>query len=283
MELKNPGAELFIPDEVPEDEAFERTICLGIAAHQDDQEIMSYHGIIECFQRDDKWFSGVIVTDGAGAPRADIYARYSDRMMVNVRHKEQKKAAYLGEYAFQALLRYPSSSVKDPEDEAVTEELWTLINRAHPRRIYTHCLTDKHDTHVAVAVRVIQACRQLPEEAKPKEVWGCEVWRDLDWMPDAEKVILDCSSHENLQAALLSLFDSQVCGGKRYDLATMGRRRAHATYHESHGVDVGELLNFAMDLTPLIYDPSLDIKEFVDGQISRFREDVMTRLSKAAK
>ena len=71
-------------------------------------------------------------------------------------------------------------------------------------------------------------------------------------MLDDDKVAFDVTAHENLQAALLGVFDSQICGGKRYDLATMGRRRAHATYYASHGTDVAEGLTFAMDLTPLV-------------------------------
>ena len=55
----------------------------------------------------------------------------------------------------------------------------------------------------------------------------------------------------------MGVFDSQVTGGKRYDLATAGRRLAHATYYASHGTDEESALNFAMDLTPLVEDPSL--------------------------
>ena len=76
-----------------------------------------------------------------------------------------------------------------------------------------------------------------PPRARPAQLYGCEVWRDLDWMLDEEKVVFDLSAHESLQAALLGVFDSQICGGKRYDLATQGRRRAHATYAASHGTD----------------------------------------------
>lgn len=281
MTFKTPGSQLFIPDGTPEEEAIRRTTYMGISAHQDDLEIMAYHGIIACYQNPDRWFGGVVVTNGGGAPRADIYGDYTDEMMMAVRAVEQKKAAYLGEYGFQALLHYPSSAVKDPANSDVVGELKTLIDLARPERIYTHNLADKHDTHVAVTVRVIQACRALPPEARPREIWGCEVWRDLDWMTDSDKVVLDCTGHENLQAALLGVFDSQVCGGKRYDLATMGRRRAHATYHESHGVDVAELLNFAMDLTPLINDPSLCLKEYVKGYLDRFLAEVETRIGKA--
>ena len=106
------------------------------------------------------------------------------------------------------------------------------------------------------------------------------MWRDLDWLPDADKVAFDLSAHENLQAALLGVFDSQICGGKRYDLATQGRRRAHATYASSHATDAAALLNYAMDLTPLVVDPSIDPATFVAGFIDRFRSDVLDRLGR---
>ena len=107
---------------------------------------------------------------------------------------------------------------------------------------------------------------------------GCEVWRDLDWLCDEDKVPGDVSAHENLQAALLGIFDSQVTGGKRYDLAAMGRRRANATFHESHQVDETHGLSFSMDLTPLITDPTMDIVGFVRGAIDRFAQEVTGRI-----
>ncbi len=144
--------------------------------------------------------------------------------------------------------------------------------------VYTHNLADKHDTHVGVALKVISAIRGLPEAARPEKLYGCEVWRDLDWMVDADKVPLYLSAHENLQAALLGVFDSQISGGKRYDLATLGRRRANATYFESHGVDTSLGLAYAMDLTPLIHQPQLDIAGHVQAHIARFSQDVADRL-----
>ena len=282
MELTTPGAEMFIPDGTPEEHAIGRTTVMGVGAHQDDLEIMAYGGIIDCFQNDDKWFGGVIVTNGGGAPRSDLYGDYTDEMMMDVRAKEQKKAACVGEYGFQAQLHYTSSAVKDAANTDPTDELKRLIDLARPERIYTHNLADKHDTHVGVTVCVIEACRQLPPEARPSQVLGCEVWRDLDWMVDDDKMVLDCTGHDNLQAALLGVFDSQVCGGKRYDLATSGRRRAHATYHETHGVDVAELITFAMDLTPLINDCSLDLRDYVKGYLDRFYNEVAKRIAKVS-
>jgi hypothetical protein len=78
--------------------------------------------------------------------------------------------------------------------------------------------------------------------------------------------------------ALVGVFDSQVSGGKRYDLATMGRRRAHATYHAPHDTDITTGTVFAMDLTPLINDPNQDVTSFVQEFISRFALDVEERL-----
>jgi hypothetical protein len=106
------------------------------------------------------------------------------------------------------------------------------------------------------------------------------VWRNLDWLPDEEKVVHDVCGHENLAAALNGLFDSQIAGGKRYDLAVMGRRRANATFFESHGVDQSDALAFAMDLTPLVLDDTLDVVAYVTSFIDRFKADVTNKLRK---
>ncbi|HHY22817.1 MAG TPA: PIG-L family deacetylase [Clostridiaceae bacterium] len=278
--MKNLGAEFFIPDNLPIEEAIARTTHMGISAHQDDLEIMAYHGVMECFGRKDKWFFAAVVTDGAGSPRAGLYESYTDEEMKAVRKREQKKAAYVGEYGGLALMNYPSKAVKNPDDKDVIAELAELIGKAKPKVIYTHNLADKHDTHVGVAVKVIKAIRTLPEENRPEKVYACEVWRGLDWINDNEKVLFDVTGHPNISAAILEVHDSQICGGKRYDLATAGRRLANATYAESHGTDETSALTYAMDLTPLIKNDSLDIKEYVLGYIDRFKEDVSKKINK---
>lgn len=280
MKLNMPTSEIYIPDGSPADKAIARTTHMGIAAHQDDTEIMAYHGILECFQRKDRGFMGVVVTNGAGSPRDDLYAHYTDEEMQAVRRIEQRKAAYVGEYCAQAFLDYTSAQVKDPANVDVIEDLKNVIQAAQPEVIYTHNPADKHDTHVAVVLRVIRALRELPESSRPAKLLGCEVWRDLDWLNDEDKVVLNVEAHENLAAALLGVFDSQICGGKRYDLATMGRRRAHATYHASHGTDVSTALTFAIDLTPLISDESISVAEYVKGFIDRFAQEVLGRIQK---
>jgi LmbE family N-acetylglucosaminyl deacetylase len=280
MEFSQKSAELFVPDGSAADKAIARTTHMGIGAHQDDLEIMAYHGILECFGSSENWFLGTVVTDGSGSPRDDLYADYTDDQMKHIRRSEQKKAAVIGEYGAQVLLDFSSSAVKDPENKAVVADIKQLIEAARPKVVYTHNLADKHDTHVAVSLRVIQALREVPAAIRPQEVYGCETWRDLDWILDSDKVVLDVAAHENLAAALLGVFDSQICGGKRYDLATMGRRRANATYFASHGTDVTTAAIYAMNLTPLVMDPTCDIADFVNRHIRRFAEDVSSRLSR---
>ncbi len=274
MKLQLETAEIYVPDGRPTQEALARTTHLAVSAHQDDIEIMATDGVLRCFRQDDRWFTGVVVTNGAGSPRDDLYRDYTDEAMRKVRAQEQKKAAFVGEYAAQLLLDYPSSAVKSAADARPATDLAAILEATRPEVVYTHNLADKHPTHVAVALRVIEAARRVSLEARPTRVYGCEVWRNLDWMRDADKVVFDCSAHESLQTALLGVFDSQICGGKRYDLATVGRRKANATYFESHGVDEAQQLAFAMDLTPLVADPKRDVVGFVLEQIDRFTEDV---------
>ena len=280
MKFKLDSAEIFVPDGLPPEEALTRTTHLGIGAHQDDLEIMALSGILDCFQQEDKWFCGIVVTNGSGSPREDLYKDYTDDEMRLVRRKEQKKAAVVGEYSAQVLLDYPSSAVKGADKNVVIGDLVQVLQAAKPEVVYTHNLADKHDTHVGVTLRVIEAIRNLDGEDRPKKVYGCEVWRDLDWIVDQDKVTFDVSAHENLQAALLGVFDSQISGGKRYDLATMGRRSANATYFESHGTDIVTGMIYAMDLTPLFEDPFLNIQEFLEGFIERTSKDIHDRLTR---
>ncbi|MEK7765186.1 MAG: PIG-L family deacetylase, partial [bacterium] len=95
-----------------------------------------------------------------------------------------------------------------------------------------------------------------------------------------DKVVFDVSAHENLGAALVGIFDSQVAGGKRYDLATLGRWRANATYFASHATDKATALIYAMDLTPLVKDERLDPAALVQGHLDRLAADVAGRLKK---
>src|SRR5688572_2728529 len=162
MHFSRPNAELWIPDDTPEEVALARTTHMAIGAHQDDLEIMAFEGILACYGLKDKWFLGVVMTDGAssaraGLPGSNLYAGYSDEEMKAVRSTEQKKAAVIGEYTAQALLGHPSAHVKDPTNRGPIEDIIKLVDAARPEVVYLHNLADKHATHIAVCLRCITA------------------------------------------------------------------------------------------------------------------------------
>jgi LmbE family N-acetylglucosaminyl deacetylase len=199
-----------------------------------------------------------------------------------VRFQEQRKAALVGEYSIQLQLAHPSSAVKDRGNAAVQSDLLAIFTAANAEVVYLHQPADKHDTHIGVLAHSLAALRQLPAESRPKRVLGCEVWRDLDWMIDSDKQVLDAGRFPNLAMALVGVFDSQITGGKRYDLATAGRRVAHATYHTSHATDQYQGISWAMDLTPLVSNPELSLAEYTLGYVDRLKQDIAARLAKFA-
>ena len=280
MKLHQPGAQIFVPDGKPVADAFRRITHLGIGAHQDDLEFMAFHGILECFADEGKWFGGVTCTNGAGSSRTGAYAEFTDAQMMAVRRTEQDHAATLGRYGVMIQLDHPSRAAKNAADPALKNDLREILVATRPAVVYTHNPADKHDTHIGVSLAALSAMRELPRDQRPKRVIGCEVWRDLDWLPDAEKVAMDVSGHDSLAAALNGAFASQIAGGKRYDLATIGRRTSNATFFESHAADRCRQLVFGMDLTPVVMDESRDIAEFVCGYIDRFKADVKAKLGK---
>lgn len=270
-------ADICCPGGADPSAALARTTHLCVAAHQDDIEIMAHEGIAACYGAADRFFTGVVVTDGGGSPRTGKYADYSDERMKAVRRAEQRRAAEIGRYNLQLQLAHPSAEVKSPHSPAVVADLGLVFGAVRPRVIYLHNPADKHDTHVAVLLRCVEAIRALPADRMPERVLGVEVWRDLDWLVDSDKVALDAGQHAELAAPLLSAFDSQITG-KRYDLAALGRRAANATFHTSHATDRLSAITWAMDLTPLFRAPYVDVREFTNGFIDRLRTDVENRL-----
>jgi LmbE family N-acetylglucosaminyl deacetylase len=281
MKLHHRTAEIFVPAGQPVAAALKRVTHLGIGAHQDDLEFMAFHGIVECFASDKKWFGGVTCTNGSGSSRTGAYEKFSDAQMMAVRRGEQNAAAVVGKYGAMLQLDYPSAAVKNSADPALKNDLKKILAATRPQVVYTHNLADKHVTHIGVAIAAIQAMRELPRAQRPKKVIGCEVWRDLDWLPDADKVVMDVSCYDHLAAALNGIFDSQIAGGKRYDLATTGRRAANATFAESHATDKANQVILGMDLTPLVADETLDIVAFANRFLERFADDVKTKLRRS--
>jgi hypothetical protein len=200
--------------------------------------------------------------------------------MQQVRLIEQRKAAYVGEYSVMIQLGYPSDDVKQKPDGPVVEDLRVILEQCQPQVLYLHNPCDRHDTHVATFLRCLEALRSLPVEKRPAKVYGCEVWRKLDWLLSEDKEMLWVDKHPHLLRPLLGVFDSQISGGKRYDLAEEGLRHANATYFDSHTTDKTSLLTFAMDLTPLVKDDTISVEDYTLGYVRRLEADVAARLRK---
>ena len=277
----NPLARLVTPDGKTGPDAISRTTHLGIGAHQDDLEFMAFHGILACYDRTDRWFGGVTITDGRGSSRAGQFKDWTDDQIAAERIREQEAAAVIGQYSFIAQLGLGSSAVRDAQQSAVRDDLRRILEASRPEVVYLHNLADKHDTHVGCALRCIEALRQLPKAKRPKMVYGCEVWRDLDWLVDSEKTAMPISDRPELARTLNEVFATQIAGGKRYDLAVLGRRTANATFSNAHSTDQESAMQWAMDLTPLIQNDSLDPVAYTVGFIDRLKADVTARLRKS--
>jgi LmbE family N-acetylglucosaminyl deacetylase len=277
----NPRARLMIPDGMAAPDALRRTTHLGIGAHQDDLEFMAFHGILACYDRADRWFGGVTITDGRGSSRAGKFKDWTDDQIAAERIREQDAAAVIGQYSFMAQLGYPSASVRDARESSVRDDLLRILEAARPEVVYLHNLADKHDTHVGCALRCIEAIRLLPKSDRPKKIYGCEVWRDLDWLVDTEKTPMPVSERPELARALNEVFATQIAGGKRYDLAVIGRRTANATFSQAHSTDQETAMQWAMDLTPLAQDDSIDPLAYTLGFIDRLKADVTARIRKS--
>ena len=274
-------AATFVPDGEALAPALAHTTHLGVGAHADDLEIMAIHGILACYARTDRFFCGAIVTDGAGSPRGSAVldrATPERATLRETRRREQERAATLGQYGAQVFLDHTSERVKDAHDESIVEDLVALLRATRPEVVYTHALSDTHDTHVAVALRLVAACRALAPNERPARVLGCEVWRDLDWLPAADKILLAADERPELQAALLAVFESQLAA-KAYDRAALGRRAAHAAFSESHHADRHTGVVWAMDLAPLVAG-NVAPAEYARSLVRRLEDDVTARIAR---
>lgn len=283
MKLSRPDSDIFLPEisaGLTPEAALARTTHLCMIAHQDDIEINAYPAVAECYGRTDKFFTGVVMTNGAGSARTGKYGHVTDAQMQEIRKEEQRTAARLGKYNLQLQLSHASGDVKKSGHAGVAADLAAIFGGCRPSVVYLHQPADKHDTHVGCFLRCIEAIRALPRDQRPARVLGVEGWRDLDWLADNDKVPMDASANPELAEKLVAVFDSQIAGGKRYDLAAMGRRLANATFFASHSTDKTNAVSLAMDLTSLVQDDTLSVADFTLRHIENLRADVAGRLAK---
>jgi len=277
MKLTRTHADLFAPGGGSLESALASTTHLGIGAHPDDLEIMAYPGICACRGQKNLRFSGVVATDGAGSPSSVFSKKLSAPDLVKARKEEQKNAAILGGYATVLQLGHPSAEVRGSGRNALTSDLLHILKAAKPKVLYLHNPADRHETHLAVLLASLAALRQLPSSDRPAEIYGCEVWGDLDWVPNKQVARLPCPAPADFGPSLLRVFRSQV-DGKRYDLAAAGRRRAQATFADAYTPDQAEEVVLALDLKPLVENSKLTLAEFVSGLTGEFQKHMLERI-----
>lgn len=267
---------LHIPDKVDPAAACARITHLAVGSHPDDIEIMAYSGIAACYDDPAQWFGAAVLTSGGGSPRAGRYASLNDEQMVEQRRHEQLRTADLGRYG--ALMHYDYGSAELQADHAACSgAIAELLLSCRPQIVYIHSPFDEHPTHLAACRTVLAALGTLAPEYFPERVLGCEVWGSLDWLRRDRRVELDCSPRPELAAGLLEVFESQIAGGKRYDLAALGRRRANATFSASAQVDRLDQVTFAVDLTD-VAKGRLMLEDLMLECLAEFRDRRMAAL-----
>lgn len=284
MQFMNHNTISFVPDGTNLINALDRTTALCIAAHQYDTELLAYDAIEECYNDQQKWFTSVVVADGGESLRSRAYEGSTDEEIKKIKGIEQNSASIVGRYSVQIQLGYTNAQVQRPENNLLDQDIINIILACKPETIYTHNLADKHDTHVAMTLRVIDVLRELPIEMRPKRLYGMEVWRGRDWLGiDDDKKAFDALNHEILAASILGLYDSQIIGGKRYDLATLRRSRENATRLEEHQTNTLCSAIYGIDLTELQLDKSITPKEFILKRIDNLQKDIVQRLERLSK
>ncbi len=224
---------------------------LAIAAHQDDIEIMAMDGILKSYGSKKYDFYACIVADFAICDKVGKYAELSDKEMVDVRNAEQIRASEIGEYAGLSMLKHTSKDLEEANNPIIIKELAAKIKEIHPDIIYTHNIFDKRKSHQNVCQCVIAAIKSLPEEDRPKLLYGCEAIRSLDWLSDKYKVVFDLSDNKELQSRLIGVYDSRVEGLRNYTKAVMGRKMANALFNNESN-DEDKLVWYGINLTPII-------------------------------
>lgn len=278
MNLNSNKADIFIPDGITLPEALSRCSAIAIGAHQDDCEIIALPAIVDSVGEAIPGFVAVVCSDGAGSSRTGKYVALDDQEIAQLRIKEQHEAARLGNYSAAIQLGYTSAGLKADKFDDLVEDLAALFDKARPARVFAHSLLDKHPTHIAVSAATVIALRRLSSEYQPRVFLGCEVWRGLDWIPDSLKTVVPVDDPDGLGLKLLKVFDSQISGGKSYDKAVIGRWQANATYLDSHSSDDCEQALYAVDLLPLLNNPSIDPITFALNFVQEFKREVNASL-----
>ncbi len=246
---------------------------IAIAAHKDDGEMLALHGILNCY--DKGGFALIVLTDGGNCPKSGKYADVSYDDMAELRTEEQKRAATFGKYEKVYFLQLPSSSL-ETEFEEISSKVASIFNENPTiQYAYAHSLFDRHKTHINASKIAIESIRQSKYKGKIKMLYGVELWRDLDWIPENEQILLDVSGSKDFAMDLLSFFPSQN-QSKMYNKGFCGRVVANATFSNSHSNSLASEQIRAIDMTKLVFADKNAVRAFVDEQLGKFKQEILS-------
>jgi len=169
------------------------------------------------------------------------------------------------------MLFEPSSNLKKV-DRSVAEKLAAILSEIKPKELYIHSPFDKHPTHIGAMKVSLEAVKLLPKEIKPEKLYGCEVWRGLDWMEgDEDLKVIHFDDEVGLSDYILSSFSSQN-ESKNYLDAAKGRRKSNATFSESHSVNQAGEAALYVDLSVFLRENPPSPEDFVAAKIDAFKK-----------
>jgi LmbE family N-acetylglucosaminyl deacetylase len=234
---------------------------------------MAIDGIQRGYRASKYTFACVVTTDGADSERSGRYARATDRKMTSVVVAEQKRAANIGRYHAVYFMNYSTEEVRDQENEDIVNEYVEIIKELKPRIIYTHSLLDRHPSHVAVAVKVINALRSMKKGDQPKVLYGCESERDLDWVNPEKVVTFNISKNLRLQRQLISAHKSSNMS-RDFVNAAIGRRLVNAVFNRDEKKKSAKLTAKAINMTTLLRRKDFPIKRYAMSFVDDLYTDI---------
>ncbi len=250
---------------------------LGVGAHQDDLEFMCFNAISD--GREAGGFSGVILTNGSGSTRNPEHEPLSPEKYSLVRNREQIKAANIGGYRQIIQLNHPSVDVKMANPKEAIQEMFEILTEMRPQIIYTHNPFDKHLSHIATLNVVVKAILEMPLIDRPKQLFGCEVWRGLDWLPSKFKLVWPIDDSGALRDQLTQCFPSQSGRSKNYAQAIKGRRQCNATFLDGYQKDQFQHAEYGIDLGVLIGEKPKSLASFCEEVLEEFQQEIRRGLS----
>ena len=212
--------------------------------------------------------------------RAAVIAAHTDAEMVEVRRDEQRRAAELGGFGAVVQLGHPSGDVKSADGvTSLADELASILE-VSPSAEPLHAQSGRQARHPSSGDGGDRA-RGTPTADDACDRRGSSASRggatSTGWA-----TARSCGSTPRRTSALAqqfaAVYESQIDGAKRYDVAIQGRRRANATMHGIRSTDDAEEVIVAIDLTPLLRNDDLDPVEYTLAAIDRLRADVETSL-----